>query len=222
MKTRRYLIVFLPIALIVVAAGHRVIAEKPTATEPADPDANAESDFESRINNLVTYAMPNPHHRLLGRMIGEWNMVIRYRMDPDSPVAESEGTCQRKWIMDNRFVYEEFDGGDLGLPFRGAVIYGYDAFEGKYTSAWVNTMSTAIMTHFGTYDKATDSVKSEGLYGDPWSGRKLESRGVTRFEDKDNHALELYVVDGKGREFLTLEIAYTRAAAKEQPGEKPE
>ena len=66
------------------------------------------------------------------------------------------------------------------------------------------------MNNLGVYDKAHNVVNFVGKYGDPWTGVKKKSRGVTRFFNKDKHALELYAQGADGREFKLLEIIYTR------------
>ncbi|MGB2987304.1 MAG: DUF1579 family protein [Phycisphaerae bacterium] len=174
----------------------------------AKPDAG--SDTESLVDTWVRHAMPGEHHKLLRKMAGHWNMKVKYRMNAEAPVVESEGTCKRKWILGNRFLLEEFDGGSLALPFQGLAIYGYDAFEKKYTSVWVDTMSTAITTNLGTCQESCELIAFVGRHGDPWTGTKRPSRGITRFMDDNKHALELYEPGSDGKEFNILEIIYTR------------
>ena len=184
-----------------------------TATAPAQRqggDSGPGADVESQIETLVRYAMPGKHHRLLNQMAGSWDTVTRYWPNPVTPPVQAEGTSQRKWILGGRFLLEELDGGDLALPFRGLGLYGYDRFERKYTSAWVDSMSTAIMTNRGTYDEANRVVNFVGRYGDPWTGVKKKSRGVTRFVNDNKHVLDLYVQEADGRESKLLEIVYTR------------
>ncbi len=202
-------------------------SDKGTTTRPATQGQEKPEpgvDTESPIEMWVRYAMPAKHHRLLNQMAGSWDTVARYKMNPDSLPVESEGTCERKWVLDGRFLLEEFDGGDLALPFRGLALYGYDRFEQKYTSAWVDTMSTAIMTNLGTYDEPNKVVNFAGRYGNPWTGVKAKSRGVTRFVSNDRHVLELHVRAPDGREFKTLEIIYTRRPSEEEqkvPARRP-
>jgi hypothetical protein len=169
------------------------------------------ADSELLVDTLVRHAMPGEHHKLLEKMAGRWNMTVRYWMDADTSVVESQGTCHRKWILGRRFLLEEFDGGNLALPFQGLAIYGYDAFEKKYTSVWVDTMSTAITTNLGTCQEACELIEFVGRHGDPWTGTMRSSRGVTRFVDENRHVLELYEPGRDGKEFKILEIIYTRA-----------
>jgi hypothetical protein len=154
--------------------------------------------------------MPGEQHHLLERMVGPWDMSIRYWMTAETPAVVSEGTCERRWVLGNRFVLEEFDGGDLALPFQGLAIYGYDAFEGKYTSAWIDTMSTAITTNLGVCQNECRVIAFTGRHGDPWSGQKRRSRGVTRFVSDNKHVLELHEAGRDGKEFKMLEVVYTR------------
>ena len=194
----------------------------PSEDKKADQVDQAEdaSDTESLVETWVRYAMPTEHHKLLGKLVGNWDLAVKYRMNSEAPVVESEGTCLRRWILGRRFVLEEFDGGNLGLPFQGLAIYGYDAFADKYTSVWVDTTSTAVTTSSGTCRDECKLIAFTGRHGDPWSGTMRNSHGVTRLESDDRHVLELYEPDSGGREFKVLEITYTRAtAASPEPGE---
>ncbi len=194
------------------------------ADPPPEPKGQAatasdhKDDSESLIETWVRYAMPTEHHKLLAKMTGKWHMAVKYRMNSETPVVESEGTCERKWILGKRFLLEEFDGGSLGLPFQGLAIYGYDAFEQKYTSIWVDTTSTAVTTSLGVCEESCDLIRFTGRHGDPWSGKKRSSHGVTRLVSDNRHVLELYEPDNSGTEFRVLEIVYTRKSSRTEPG----
>ena len=193
---------------------HEALSQDKGASPRFKPETAAESDTgsdtESVVDKLVQFAMPGEHHKLLEKMAGEWNMAIKYRMKCDAPVVESEGTCRRKWILGGRFLLEEFDGGNLGLPFQGLAIYGYDSFEKKYTSVWVDTLNTAITTNMGTCQNSCELITFVGRHGDPWTGVKKTSRGITHFINDDRHTLELHEPGVDGKEFKILEIVYTR------------
>lgn len=180
--------------------------DPPKTTSSAD----SATSTDSLIETMVRYAMPAPQHRLLDRMAGKWKTHVKYQMTADAPVVESEGNCERKWVLGNRFLLEEFDGGDLALPFQALAIYGYDRFEQKYTSAWIDSLTTAITTYLGTCKDPCDVINFVGQHGDPWTGQKRPSRGVTRFVSDKQHTVELYESGGDGREYRVLEINYTR------------
>lgn len=186
-------------------------------THSAETNAPTALDLEKQVEAMVGYAMPGRHHQLLNRLAGDWEVHTRYWMKLGAVPVEAKGTSARKWILDGRFLMEELDGGDLALPFRGVALFGYDAFEQKYTSAWVDTTSTAILTNLGTYDKTNDVVTFTGEYKDPWTGTRKKNRGLTRFLGADKHAIELHVTEADGREFKMLEITYTRKQTKQKP-----
>lgn len=178
-------------------------------------------DLERQVEDLVRYAMPGPHHQLLDRLAGSWETTTRYWMKAGLEPAEAKGTCLRRWILGGRFLMEELEGGNLALPFRGVALFGYDAFEEKYTSAWVDTMNTAITTNLGTYDPTGDAVTFAGVYKDPWTGSRKPERGVLRFQSPQQHTLELFVQEPGGDEFKMLEITYSRTPAAPDPAPAP-
>jgi hypothetical protein len=207
-----------PLAVaIFITTAHAADTNTPSAPglQPTK-DTHRAQDAESQAETFAHYAMPGPEHKLLDRMAGSWNTLTRYWPAPDAELVESKGTSQRKWILDGRFLMEELDGGNLALPFRGLGLYGYDAFERKHTSAWVDTMNTSILTNLGTYDKTNDVVNFTGQYKDPWTGTRKPERGVTRFLGNDKHVLEIHVTEPNGKEFKMLEITYTRQPASQK------
>jgi hypothetical protein len=185
-----------------------------TASVASAPKPAAKADAgEASILTMLRHSAPSKPHALLDRMAGRWTTRTRYCMRPGTEPVEANGTSIRRWILEGRFLLEELEGGDLGLPFRGIGLFGYDAFEQQYTSAWVDTTSTAILTNFGRYDATNDQVRFAGEYKDPWTGVKKPSRGATRFVGPDQVVLELHVTEPDGKEFLMLEITYTRRAS---------
>jgi hypothetical protein len=207
-----------PLAVaIFITTAHAADTNTPPAPGPQPTkDTHRAQDAEAQAETFAHYAMPGPEHKLLDRMAGSWNTLTRYWPAPDAELVESKGTSQRKWILDGRFLMEELDGGNLALPFRGLGLYGYDAFERKHTSAWVDPMNTSILTNLGTYDKTNDVVNFTGQYKDPWTGTRKPERGVTRFLGNDKHVLEIHVTEPNGKEFKMLEITYTRQPASQK------
>jgi hypothetical protein len=62
----------------------------------------------------------------------------------------------------------------------------------------------------GSCQDTCDVIGFVGRHGDPWTGTKRNTRGVTRFVSDDQHVLELYEPGTDGKEFKVLEITYTR------------
>src|SRR6187399_2365390 len=81
---------------------------------------------------------PGAAHKKLEPFIGEWNAEVKAWMAPGQPPAESKGTAKATWILDGRYVQEEFSGDFMGQPFKGMSLTGYDNIRGKYRSVWVD------------------------------------------------------------------------------------
>jgi hypothetical protein len=203
----------------VLVGATALVTSEVVSQDEGSAEAGSGDEKESLVETWVQHAMPGPHHPLLGKMVGTWDLTVKYRMDSGAEVVESRGSCQRKWILGKRFVLEEFDGGSLALPFQGMAIYGYDAFEQKYTSVWVDTTSTAMTASRGTCQDDCKVIAFTGQHGDPWTGTKRPSRGVTRLINDNEHVLELYEPGSNGQEFRVLEIRYTRKTSPEAKGE---
>ncbi|HKB42016.1 MAG TPA: DUF1579 family protein, partial [Gemmataceae bacterium] len=82
--------------------------------------------------------------------------------------------------------------------FKGIGLMGYDKVQKKYTTAWVDSMSTSIATSSGTADKDGKVFTYEGEMLDPVTGKSIKGQDVLRIVDKDKHVMEIYkVVSGK-------------------------
>jgi len=162
---------------------------------------------------MLHYAMPTPQHQLLDRMAGSWTVVLRYQAFPDTEAVETTGHAERRWILGGRFLMEELDGGNLALPMQGLGLFGFDVFEQKHSSVWLDTMNTAILSNLGTYDPINELVSFAGDYKDPWTGTKKKERGVLRLMGRDRQVLEIHVSGTNGVEFKMIELAYTRKVA---------
>jgi hypothetical protein len=195
--------------VLLVCALHSAEVASPPGPPTARQDAPPRLEAEAQVDNLVRYAMRTREHALLNPMAGQWETLTRYWTGPEAEPVEAKGSSTRKWILDGRFLQEEFEGGNLALPFRAVGLYGYDAFDQQYTAMWVDSMNTAMLSNAGTYDPSNKVVRFTGRYGDPWTGKKYPSRGATRLLDNDKHVMEFYVNLGE-REFKMLEITYTR------------
>jgi hypothetical protein len=210
MQSRFHLMAGLLFASSLILAQSLPAAESDASPPASNREPSTTPSTESEIDTLVRYAMPSLHHRVLDRLAGAWNATIRYSPKAGAEPVETKGTSTRKWILGGRFLLEELDGGNLALPFGGLGLFGYDAFEQQYTSAWVDSLNTAILTNLGRYDKTNEVVSFTGQYKDPWTGTKQPERGLIRFADKDRHSLELFLTNGEGKEFKMMEIVYSR------------
>jgi hypothetical protein len=153
---------------------------------------------------------PGPEHKLLASLAGTYEAKVKIYFDPSQPANESMGTMQRKMIMGGRFLEELYNGEIMGQRFYGMGLMGYDAMKKKYTSVWIDSMTTSMMQSLGTYDAATKTLTSTGEDIDPTTGKMMKSRDVFRVISPTEQVMDMYREKADGKEFKMLEIRYTR------------
>ncbi|HYT89959.1 MAG TPA: DUF1579 domain-containing protein [Gemmataceae bacterium] len=202
MKTRTLFVVLNAAGLFWVLSGRELGAGD-------KKDGDKKPSFEEIMVKLGT---PGPNHKLLEPLIGTWNCKVKMYMEPGKPPSESEGTIKRQWILDGRYIHENYAGSFGGKPFKGLGLVGYDNFKKKYTVVWVDSMSTGIMLTTGTYDgKSKTFTYLSSEESDPYfGGKKTKGRDVLRILDADNHVLEMYKQIEGAPEFKMMEISCTR------------
>ena len=175
-------------------------------------DKKPEMDQENMMEAWAKANMPGEFHAHLGAMIGHWNYKSRFRPAAEAPWTESAGTSEIKWAMGKRFLIESVKGEMQGMPWEGMGITGYDNAKKKYTSAWLDSMSTAIMTSLGTIDDSRKVITFMGSLDDPISGQKDKPiKTILRLINKTKLVTEMYERDEKGEWFMNLEVVYTRS-----------
>lgn len=165
---------------------------------------------EAMMAKFKEYSTPNENHRVLDVMIGNWTFTSKHWMSSTSPVEEMTGTSSTKWIMDGRFLEETVQGTSMGQPFNGVSLTGYDNAGKEYQSIWYDNMGTGMMITSGTYDAATKTLTQTGKFNCPLRGN-MAVRWVTKIVDENTISVEMWGPDETGKDFLGMEIIYTRA-----------
>ena len=193
-------------AALVVAAvfvAGLALADNKTAPAADAKKANAE-------HNMTEAIAPGAKHKALEPFVGEWTAEVKAWMAPGQPPAESKGTAKATWILDGRYVQEEFSGDFMGQPFRGMSLTGYDNVRGKYRSVWVDNMSTTIVTSEGDFDAANKTLTFNGDYACAMTGDKnKKAKMISRIVNKDKHVFEMHDPT-LGANSKVMEITYTR------------
>lgn len=171
-----------------------------------------ESDLKSEemVKKMEAAGRVGAEHKALEPLVGNWTAEVKTWMVPGSAPAVTKATAKSAWIMDGRFVQEEFNGEFMGKPFRGMSLTGYDNTEKKYKSMWIDDMHTSMMTSEGQGENGNKVITLAGQYDCPLTGEKdLTMKQVIRIESRDKHVLEMYD-PSKGENSKTMEITYTR------------
>jgi hypothetical protein len=160
---------------------------------------------------------PGPEHELLHKMVGEWDVEMEMGGQKFKCGSSTKAELGGLWVV------SEFKGNFGGLAFTGKGIDGYDPATGKYSSIWIDSMSTRASTFTGEYDAAKKRLTMTGE-GPAQAGpgtQKLKS--VTTFADDDHFTFEMFsVVDGKDVSMLVAKYSRRAAVAKPRAGAAPE
>lgn len=154
---------------------------------------------------------PGEFHKNLEPLVGRWDYSIRWRMSPEQPWEESKGTAEYSWIFDGRYLVQKAKGEMAdGEAFRGRGILGYDKLKKQYTSVWIDSMTTSTMVTVGQCDPSGKIITMKGETVDPMTHKTMTERSVTRIINNDKHVYEMHRPGPDGKEFMSLEVTYTR------------
>jgi hypothetical protein len=181
-----------------------VLAKDKSASPKTDPQ------MEEMMKKAEAAGMPGAAHKALEPLVGNWTAEVKCWMAPDAPPTVTKATAKATWIMNGRFVQEEFNGEFMGRSFCGMSLTGYDNLKQKYATVWVDDMHTSLVTAEGEAENGGKVITLEGKYDCPMTGQKnLTMKQVIRLISPDSHIFEMHD-PSKGDHSKTMEITYTR------------
>ena len=177
-----------------------------------DPKDQARENMEATMQAWQKAATPGAQHRQLAdHFVGTWTTKQTMWMDPSAPPMTETGKSVNTAVLGGRQIRMDFSSRWMGQPFEGVAHTGYDNVRGKYTSSWIDNMSTGTMLTDGDYEPATRTYTFRGEMADPSKdGAKVAIRETVRIVDADHHVMEMYEPRG-GKEVMTMRIEYARS-----------
>lgn len=153
---------------------------------------------------------PGPAHKALEHYVGDWKAEVKCWMEPGGAPDVSQGTARVSWIMNGRFLEEDFRGEIMGKPFRGRTVIGYDNVKRTFQCSWISDMQTSMFTTEGDGENGNKVITLKGTASCPMQERgDIPMKVVLRELGPDRHSLEMFD-ETEGEEFKTMEILYTR------------
>ena len=201
MNTMRALVPLL--ALLAAACFGQVSVEKAPAppTPPMTPEQEA----------FMKAGAPGPYHKLMEPLVGRWKAEVKVWERPGAEPVVSTGTSSHTWIFGGRYLKMEYSGPYLGQSFIGLGFMGFDNVGKRYVNFWLDNMSTWVMYSTGTVSRDEKTFILNGSYRDPVSGNLRHQRDEMRVEGPDRLVSRSYEILPGAKEFLSMEIVYTRA-----------
>lgn len=212
-----------PVLALAAAAIAVALASFVTAPRAADTPPAGAPDMAVMMQEMMRLATPGEAHKKLEPVIGTWDATVKFWMGgPGGPATEDKGSATFKWIMDGRYVQEDFagtttmpdgKGGTQKLPFKGMSLMGYDNFRNMYVSNWLDNMGTAMATMTGSAEPSGKTIHMYGQLDEPSLkvvGRTVHT--VTRWVNGDQFVFEMYDLHASP-DYKIMEITYTRKKA---------
>lgn len=169
-------------------------------------------DSATTMAKMMEYGTPGPMHKMMAEWSGTWSGETTMWDYEGATPTKSAGTAVNSMIMDGKYQSSKHTGDMMGMPFEGMSIMGYDNATKQFTSSWIDTWSTGIMTFTGSWDEASKSLSLAGTYPDILRpGKECKMREVFKVIDENTHHMEMYGPDPKtGKEFKMMEMHMTR------------
>lgn len=185
-----------------------VLALSVVAQEPEKPAMDPQ--MQAMMAAMEKFGTPGPEHQILLDGVGTWSVDSKMWMDPAAPPMVSKGKSVQRAILGGRYVQYDYEGDAAGMPFTGYGLSGYDRYNKKYVSLWIDTMSTGFMLTEGTCDAEGKVCTETGEYDDYLTGQKMKIKNVYTHYGKDKFTMEMFMVQPDGKEMKSMELTYTR------------
>lgn len=183
----------------------------PIQAIPGMSSAQDQSAQEKQMREMMMkYTMPGKNHEVLKKYVGDWDIEIKTWPNPGAQPMVSKGIQKNQLIFEGRFVKGEFEGLMMAQKFMGLEVFGYDLFQNKYVTFWIDSMTTAFMITTGRFDASGKVLTQTGESPDPMTGRMQKVKQVTTFMQDGKYKFELIMVMPDGKEFKSVELVATR------------
>ena len=169
----------------------------------------SEAEKQEMMKKVEAAGTPGPGHQALQHFVGNWKAEVKCWHEPGGQPQVSHGTARASWILNGRFLEEEFRGEMMGKPFQGRSLIGYDNTKQTFNTVWVSDMQTSIFCSEGRGDSGNKVITLEGKASCPATGqRDVTMKTVFRVLGPDKHTFEMF--DSSRGNAKTMEITYTR------------
>jgi hypothetical protein len=168
------------------------------------------TEEQKMMEAYMKYAMPDENHEFLKKFAGTWEVESKMWIKPGTEPSVSNLTSEGKMILGGRYLYFVFKGTMMGQPFKGIQIVGYDKFEKKYRTFWIDNTSTPFFLSSGNLDESGKVLTETALWPDFRMGGTSKVKMVTKIVSDDKIIYEMYMIAPDGTEFKSMENTSTR------------
>jgi Protein of unknown function (DUF1579) len=159
---------------------------------------------------MVKYGMPGKNHDFLKKYVGDWDIEVKNWAAPGAEPITSKASEKFRLIFDGRFLEGQFEGMMMGQGFQGRQIIGYDLYQNKYVSFWIDSMSTPFFLTTGMLNAAGNVMTETGTWPEAMTGGTQKVKFVTTFMMDGKYTFEMFTSAPDGKEFKSMQLTGTR------------
>jgi hypothetical protein len=152
--------------------------------------------------------MPGEAHEFLTKLLGRWEVKMRYTPAPGAEPMTGRGQAAREMVLGDRFIQTTYKGEFMGDSFLGMGYDGYDNLKKKYVGVWMDNMSTAINYFEGELDESGTTLTSYGEYVDPATGETKKTKMELTVPSLSMHSYVSYDMNDEGEWVKTMEVMF--------------
>lgn len=152
---------------------------------------------------------PGERHRQLDYFAGSWDVVIKFKVGAGQE-REGRALLESRWVLNGRFLKQEYRTMSGGIPFTVVQYLGYDNNKKKTVEVKLDSNDTGIMVTEGAIFEDGKVITNAGERTDPVSGKTRKIRTVTIIFDKNHYTVEWYQTGDDGREEKVVTLSHTR------------
>jgi hypothetical protein len=151
---------------------------------------------------------PGPVHKQMERLAGNWDVDIVYIFNGKENKGKAK--CETRWILDGRFLQQEYKSLFMGRPYTVLQHLGYDNQKKKTIEITMNSLSTGVHYNEGSISEDGKVITNEGDALDPKTGKSTKLRTVTTIVDDDHYTLEWFKPGADGRSEKVVSMSHMR------------
>jgi hypothetical protein len=163
----------------------------------------------SKTGELRHSPQPETPHTWLNRMVGKWDVMIRYSLSSGS---DRTGTakCEANWIGDGRYLEQKYFSQVEKNPFITTQYWGYDEERQKFIGVRMDPMDTGLLSSEGVLgpDRSTLTLLGDRL--DPLTSKVRRLRWVTSFINEERFLEEVFQTGDDGKEEKRVSMLHVR------------
>jgi hypothetical protein len=151
---------------------------------------------------------PGAVHKQLDVLTGKWDVEVTYILNGKENRGKAQ--CESRWVLDGRFLQQEYRSQLLGKPFVVLQHLGYDNQKNKTIEIKMDSLSTGVLHNEGSISKDGKVISNEGESLDPRTHQKFKLRTLTTIIDPDHYTLEWLRPGADGKDEKLVSMKHTR------------